>query len=521
VGSAIVIHDEITRRGFPMRKWLPLVAISLGTFMLLVDVTIVTVALPDMARDLPASLSDLQWVMDIYALALAALLLGSGSLADRVGRKRIYLVGLVVFALASLACAVAPDPGLLIAARAVQGIGGAAMFATTLALLGAAYQGPDRAVAFGIWGAINGAASAIGPVLGGLLTEHLSWRWIFLINLPVSVVAVVMAVRVLVEARDPRAGRVDVPGMITFGVSAGAVTWALIRGTEAGWTSASTLGLFAVSVVALAAFVLLQHRAEQPMLDLALLRNRSFVGIMLAGAVMTASAFAYLGYTSLWLQSVLNFGPVGAGLALLPLAVAAFVVAGPSGRLLGGVAPRITISAGLALVGIGDLAESLLSADSGRWALLPGLVIAGIGVGIAIPTLSSAALATVPPARAGMASGAVSTFRQLGFAFGIAIFGVLFAARIKDHLAGNPAADAIASGQAQGVLAQTPPQGRGDLADAIHAAFAAGLNATTTVAGVLALAGAVAVFILVRTPAHSGHEAPTPEPVAAAIDPAA
>jgi EmrB/QacA subfamily drug resistance transporter len=502
-----------------MRKWLPLFTISLGTFMLLIDVTIVTVALPNMARDLPASLGDLQWVLDIYALALAALLLGSGTLADRFGRKRVYLFGLVVFAAASLGCALAANPGLLIGARAVQGIGGAAMFATTLALLGAAYQGKDRAIAFGVWGAINGAAAAIGPILGGLLTEHLSWRWIFLINLPVSVVAVALAIRVLTESRDPHAARVDLPGMASFTVAAGSLTWALIRGSAAGWTSASTLTLFALSVVGLVAFVLIQAHEERPMLDLALLRNPSFVGIMLAGAVMTGSAFAYLGYTSLWLQSVLGFGPVGAGLALTPLAIASFVVAGPSGRLFSSVPPRITLAAGLVLVGVGDLLESVLSVESGRWALLPGLVIAGIGVGIAIPTLSSATLGTVPPDRGGMASGAMSTFRQLGFAFGIAIFGVLFAGRVKDHLPGVPAADAIASGQAQPVLAQTPEAARESLARAIHAAFATGLNATTAVAGVVALAGAVAVFVLVRTPAQQhGHTEPaaTAEPAAAA-----
>ncbi|HVQ96366.1 MAG TPA: MFS transporter [Mycobacteriales bacterium] len=499
-----------------MRKWLPLVAISLGTFMLLVDVTIVTVALPDMANSLSASLSDLQWVMDVYALALAALLLGSGTLADRSGRKRIYLVGLVVFALASLGCAVAPNPGLLVAARAVQGIGGAAMFATTLALLGVTYHGPDRAIAFGSWGAINGAASAIGPILGGLLTEHFGWRWIFLINLPVSVVAVALAARVLTESRAPQAGRIDLPGMASFAIAAGALTWALIRGGDTGWTAAPTLTLFAVAAAGLIAFVLLQQRSRQPMLQLALLRNPSFVGIMLAGAVLTGCAFAYLGFTSLWLQSVLGFGPVGAGLALVPLAIAAFVAAGASGRLLGDAPPRLTITAGLVLVGVGDLAESMLDAGSGRWALLPGLVIAGIGVGIAMPALSSAALSTVPPARAGMASGAVTTFRQLGFAFGIAVFGVLFANRITDHLPGVPAAGAIASGQAPAVLGQTPPSGRADLAQAIHAAFTAGLNLTTTVAGLTALAGAVAVAVLLRRPVAPAGQPASAEPDVAA-----
>jgi EmrB/QacA subfamily drug resistance transporter len=495
-----------------MRKWLPLVAISLGTFMLLVDVTIVTVALPDMAHDLSASLSDLQWVMDIYALALAALLLGCGTLADRSGRKRIYLIGLVVFALASLGCALAPTPAALIAARAVQGIGGAAMFATTLALLSVTYRGPDRAIAFGAWGAVNGAASAIGPILGGLLTENFGWRWIFLINLPVSVVAVALAARVLAESRAPAAGRIDLPGMVSFAVAAGALTWALIRGGGTGWTSAPTLTLFAVAIAALVAFVLREHRARQPMLQLALLRNPAFAGVMLAGAVLTACAFAYLGYTSLWLQSVLGFGPVGAGLALVPLAVAAFMAAGVSGRLLGNAPARLTITAGLILVGAGDLAESVLDAGSGRWALLPGLVIAGIGVGLAIPALSSAALSAVPPARAGMAAGAVTTFRQLGFAFGIAVFGVLFAGRITDRLPGIRAADAIASGQAQAVLGQTAPPGRADLARAIHTAFASGLNLTTAVAGLTALAGALAVSVLLRRPAPPAVRPATAEP---------
>jgi EmrB/QacA subfamily drug resistance transporter len=503
-----------------MRKWLPLLAISLGTFMLLVDVTIVTVALPDMARDLPASLPDLQWVLDVYALALAALLLGSGTIADRVGRKRVYLVGLVVFALASLGCSIAPSPGALIAGRAVQGIGGAAMFATTLALLGAAYRGKDRAVAFGVWGAINGAASAIGPILGGLLTEHLSWRWIFIVNLPVSVVAVALAAGVLTESRDEHAVRVDGPGVVAFGAAAGGLTWALIRGPQAGWTAASTLALFAVAAVAAVAFVLLQARADKPMLDLRLLRSPSFAGVMLAGAVITGAAFGYLGYTSLWLQSVLGFGPVGAGLALVPLAAAAFVVAGPSVRLLSRVRPRWTIGTGLLLVGAGDLLESTLDGGSGRWALLPGVVVAGIGVGLTLPTLSDAALGTVPPARAGMAAGALTTFRQLGFAIGIALFGVLFTARITDRLPGVGAADAVAGGQAQVVLARTPEAARPALAEAVHAAVASALDLTTAVAGLLAIAGGLAAYALIRTPApahaHAAPAAPSAEAAAAA-----
>jgi multidrug resistance protein len=203
-----------------MRKWLPLVTVSLGTFMLLIDVTIVNVALPDMATDLHSSFSSLQWVIDIYALALAALLLGIGAYSDRVGRRPVYIVGLIVFALSSLACGLALSTTVLIISRGIQGIGAAAMFATTIALLSSSYQGRDRGIAFGVWGAINGAAAAAGPILGGLLTEGLSWRWIFFVNLPISVAAIVLAVRALSPDEPRREGRVDLPGMIAFTASA-------------------------------------------------------------------------------------------------------------------------------------------------------------------------------------------------------------------------------------------------------------------------------------------------------------
>src|SRR6516225_9649123 len=229
-----------------MRKWWPLVAVCAGASMLLVDVTIVNVALPDMARQLHTSFGDLQWVIDLYALVLGALVLTVGSVADRFGRRRLYLTGLVVFAASSLACGLAPNVGMLIAARGVQGLGAAAMFATTMALISSTYSGRDRGVAFGTWGAINGAASAAGPIIGGLLTAHFGWRWIFLVNLPVSVVAVLVTLLVVAESRDPRPRGIDVPGMVSFTVAAAALTYALIRGS---WGSGVTLALVAVAAV--------------------------------------------------------------------------------------------------------------------------------------------------------------------------------------------------------------------------------------------------------------------------------
>ncbi|KIF02486.1 multidrug MFS transporter, partial [Streptomyces sp. RSD-27] len=415
-----------------MRKWLPLTAVCIGAFMLLVDVTIVTVALPDMAADMAAhhsfgGFSELQWVMDIYALALAALLLGSGSLADRIGRRRVYLGGLVVFAAASLVCGLADGPGALIAFRAVQGIGGAAMAATSMALLSSSYQGRDRGVAFGVWGAVNGAAAAAGPIVGGLLTEHFGWRWIFFINLPLCALAVFVTLRAVTESRDPRARGLDLPGMATFTVGAGALTYGLIRAGEDGWGSPATLGLFALAAVAFAGFVLVELRGSRPMLDLSLFRSPAFVGVMTAGLLTSGAAFSYLMYVSLWLQSAEGMTPVGAGLALVPMSLAAFVVAAAAGRLLHGVSARLTIGGGLLLIGGGALLQAWMLDAGDSWAaLVPGLALTGVGVGVSMPALAAAAMGAVPPARAGMAGGVLNTSRQLGTALGIAVLGAVF-----------------------------------------------------------------------------------------------
>jgi EmrB/QacA subfamily drug resistance transporter len=451
-----------------MRKWSALIAVSIGTFMLLVDVTIVTVALPAVARDLDATLGGLQWVLDGYALALAAVLLAAGALADRHGRRRVYLVGTVLFALASLLCAAAPNAPLLVVGRLLQGLGGAAMFATTVAILSVAYTGRDRGVAFGVWGAVNGAAAAAGPIAGGLLTEHFGWRWIFLVNLPVSVLALWFTRRGVTESRGRADACLDLPGTVTFTLSAAAVTFALIRGGDAGWTSAATLSSFAVSAAALVAFVLVERRTAHPMLDLRLfsLARPSFAVLMLAALLAQAAAFAYLPFTTVWLQQFLGKGPVDAGLlGALPLSAAALVTGGAGGRLLQRIAPRWPIGIGMLLIGAGALLQARLTPASSATALIPGLVVVGLGVAAVLPTLASAALNAVPQERSGMAGGAVNTFRQLGFALGVAIFGSIFADRLATH---HAPADAV--------------------------------NHVVTAAGWTALAGGVLVLLLVRTP---------------------
>ncbi|MFG2138816.1 MFS transporter [Streptomyces sp. NPDC048650] len=455
-------------------KWWPLVAITLGNFMLLVDVTIVNTALPRISDGLGASFTSLQWVMDIYALALAALLMVAGSAADLFGRRRLYVAGLALFALASLACGLAPGAAVLIAARAVQGIGAAAMFATNTPLLMAAYHGRDRGVAFGIWGGTSGAAAAVGPVLGGLLTEYLNWRAIFLVNLPLTALAVALTLRHLHESHGDRGARIDWPGAAAFTVAAGALTYGLMRGGEHGWTEGGTLASLAAAAVALLVFVLVEQRVHRPLLDLRLLRRPSFATLMAAALLLQAAAFPYLTFVGLWTQNVLGLSPVQAGLAVLPLALMSLLVGALGGRLLQRLAPQLPVGIGLLLVGAGALLHTALLGDGAGWAaLVPGLAVGGLGVGAAMPVLVSAALGAAPPQRAGMASGAVNTFRQLGFALGIAVLGTFFADALHD----------------------LPPHAP---LPAVRAAYLSGLTHITLVSGLVAVAAGALVLAVVR-----------------------
>src|SRR5579875_1546820 len=427
-----------------MRKWWPLVAVCAGSFMLLVDLTIVNVALPDMARELHTTFSDLQWVIDLYALVLGALVLTVGAVADRLGRRAIYVAGLVLFAASSLTCGLAPNVAVLLAARGVQGLGAAAMFATTMALISNTYEGRERGIAFGTWSAVAGAASAVGPIIGGLLTANFGWRWIFLVNLPVSVVAVALTLRVVTESLDPHLRRIDLPGMLPFTIAAAALTYGLIRGA---WASGETIALFAVAVLAVAAFVVTERRSAAPMLDLSLLKNPVFTAMILAGALLSAAAWAAMTYQSLWLQSVLGLSAIQAGLVLLPCAASVFLVAGQLGRFLHRTSPRWMVGTGLLLIAIGALAQAIVRQNSSWPVVIPGLVLVGIGAGLALASLNSTAMAAVPWQRAGMAGGALNAFRQLGYAFGIAMLGEVFRAGLTG-VAGPARSAALAGGQA-------------------------------------------------------------------------
>jgi len=473
-----------------MRKWLPLAAICACTFMLLIDVTIVNVALPALARNLQTSFSSLQWVVDSYALVLAALVLASGSLADRIGHRRTFIAGLVVFGAASLACGFASGTGVLIAARAVQGVGGAAMFSTTFPLLNGSYQGRDRGTAYGIWGAVAGASAAVGPVLGGLLTETLSWRWIFFVNPPVAIAVVALCWKLADTHSGTR--RVDVPGTAVLTAVAGSFTYGLIRAGEAGWGVPSTWGFLAAGAVLAVAFAGIESRAREPLLDLRLLASRTFSGMMLAGLALNFAAFAYLTYTSIWLQSVLRMTPIQAGLVAVPLSLTAFVVAGMSGRALHNASPGRVVGVGLVLIGFGGLAGTFLR---GSWPwLVPGFVVVGVGVGLVSPMLGAATMAAVPRERAGMAGGAVNMMRQLGYAFGVAILGTVFEARAQTSFASRGLPRSLGQSLAGGQAVRFP-----GLRSAFEAASLSGLRGAFLVAGLAGLVSGLVVLVVVRS----------------------
>ncbi|WP_051706354.1 MFS transporter [Nocardioides aequoreus] len=428
-------------------KWWTLAAVCLGVFMLLLDITIVNVALPDIQTELDASISDLQWVIDAYALSLASLLLTAGSLADLYGRKRLFLVGTVLFTLGSIACGAATDITVLTWSRAFQGIGGAAMFATALALLASAFRGKDRGVAFGAFGAVTGVAVAIGPVLGGVLTSGLSWRWIFFVNVPLCLVALVVTAWRVRESHDPRAGRPDWLGFATFSVALGALVYGLIEAGQLGWGSTRVLWSLGVAAVLLVGFVVSQQRQRSPMLDLSLLRKPTFVGGLVAAFGVSASIFSLLTYLVIYVQNVLGYSAVETGVRFLFLSAASFVAAVAAGRLTEKVPVKWLIAPGFLLLGTGLLLLRGLTTESAWTHLIPGMVVCGLAIGMINPPLASTAVGVVPVERSGMASGVNSTFRQVGIATGIAALGSIFAQQVTDAV--RPAlASAVPSGDA-------------------------------------------------------------------------
>ena len=448
------------------RKWRTLIIVCVGIFMLLLDITVVNVALPKIQTDLHSSFTDLQWVVDAYSLMLASVVLNAGSLGDLLGRKRVFLIGVVLFTAASALCGAATDPLFLNLARGAQGIGGAIMFAVSLALLTQEFHGRERGTAFGIWGATIGAAVAIGPLVGGALTEWAGWRWIFFVNLPIGAACLYFGARMLRESRDEEHGGLDIPGQITLSIGLFAFVLGLLRGNDWGWSSGRVVGLLVGSAVALIVFGLVELRQERPMFDVRLFKVPAFAGAQIVAFTISSSMFAMFLYFTLYLQDILRYSPLQAGLRFLPLSMISFFVAPATGRLVGRVPIRILLGSGMGLVTIALYLMYGVKVSSGWTTLLAGFLIGGIGIGMVNPPLATTAVSVVPVQRAGMAAGVNNTFRQVGIATGIAGLGAIFQAYYRPG--------------------GTPAQ------------FIHGLNQILLVSTFVALAGAVLAFALVR-----------------------
>jgi EmrB/QacA subfamily drug resistance transporter len=519
------------------RKWWTLIAVSVAIFMLLLDITVVNVALPSIQSSLHSSFADLQWVVNAYALTLAAFLLTAGSVADLVGRRRVFVAGLVVFTCSSAVCGLSSTPLMLNLARAVQGTGGAMMFSTSLALLAQAFHGRERGVAFGVFGAVTGAAVAIGPVIGGIITTGIGWEWIFFVNVPIGAIAVLLTLTQVADSRDPNATGVDWLGLLTFSGALFLLGFALIEGNEDGWGSTRIVTFVVVATVLLVAFVIAEHRQARPMLDLTLFRRPAFAGASIVAFSVSASIFAMFLYLTLYIQDVLHYGALQAGLRFLPVTLLSFAVAPLAGRLSVRVPVRLLLGGGLMLVSGGLLAMTAVSASSGWTALIPGFVLTGAGIGMINPPLASTAIGVVHYSRSGMASGINSTFRQVGIATGIAGLGAIFEHEVTRRTTSALAASGheqavqvaahghlrtlLVSGEVSRIFHALSPTAHAALEHSYRVGFVAGFDRILLIAAAIALVGAGLAFTLVRSrdfvaSGQPAAEAPASEPVGAA-----
>lgn len=458
----------------------------LGQFMVLLDNTIVGAALPDMQQRLHTELTGLQWIVDAYVLLVAMLLLSGGIFADRFGRKRVFLTGVVVFTAASVWCSLAPSVGWLVAGRVLQGIGAAALSPASLALLAAAHPVPqERVRAIGLWAGLSGIGLAAGPVAGGVLTDAFGWQAIFLVNVPIGVVLLLLGLRTLEEARNPGAPAIDVPGTVLSVLGVGALTYGLIEGGARGWTAPVILAAFTAAVVMLAAFVAVEARRSAPMLPLRLFRQRLFT---VSNTAMVVVGFALMGssfFFSQFFVYVQGSSILRAGLQTLPASLAMVAVSPYAGRLAARYGFRVVVTVGLALAGLGLLALGMVHADTGYGNVWWRMAVVGIGFALAMSPLTGAAMQAVGTQEGGLASGISSTTRQIGAVLGVAVLGAV----VRTRQSGG-------------------------------ASFGAGLNSAFVVAGALTLAGAVFTGLwLTRSEPATGSALPRrstgPDPVTA------
>jgi EmrB/QacA subfamily drug resistance transporter len=421
------------------RKWWTLGAVAFGLFMIMLDNTVVFVALSSIQSDLHISQSELEWVVSGYALTFAVLMLTGGKLADMFGRRRIFIVGLTIFTASSLACGLATGAGFLIGARVVQGVGAALMNPATLSIIVATFPPRQRGTAIGIWVGVSAMALAIGPLIGGILTEQINWSWIFFINVPVGIAGIIVSRLVITESRDEsEEQRLDLPGLLSSAIGLFGLTYALIEGNNYGWSSGRILASFAVAAVGLVSFVVLEHRQRVPMLDLSLFKNSTFAGANLTMLLVALAMFGVFFFNSLYLGQVLGYSPIQTGAAFLPLTVLIVFVAPLAGRFSDKIGSRWLMGAGLVLLSGSLLSFSTLGVDSTFWDIVPGLILGGFGMSLAMTPTTAAAMGSVPVDKAGVGSAVLNSMRQVGGSLGIALMGAIVASSVS-VLPGNPA----------------------------------------------------------------------------------
>jgi EmrB/QacA subfamily drug resistance transporter len=466
------------------RKWWTLAAVAFGLFMIMLDNTVVNVALPSIAADLRIGLSELEWIVTGYALTFASLMLSGGKLADLLGRRLIFVVGLAIFTLSSLVCGLAGSGELLIGARVVQGAGAALMNPATLSIIAATFPPRQRGMAIGIWAGVSAMALAIGPLVGGLLTEHISWSWIFFVNVPIGLVAIAASLLLIPESKDESAEqRLDLPGLVTSGIGLFALTYGLIEANTYGWTSGRIVGSFAVAAAMLVAFVLLETRQRLPMLDLSLFRNGTFAGANLAVLLVALSMFGVFFFVSLYMQGVLGYSAVETGAAFLPLTILIMLTAPIAGKTSDRFGSRWLMTVGMILIAIQLFYFSRLGVEESYWNILPAMILGGFGISLVMTPSAAAAVRALPVDKAGVGSAVLNAFRQVGGSMGIAVIGAIVAHEVGDL--------------------------RGPAVFRQKELFVDGFSTALTVAALIAVLGAVVSFVLVR--AHDRE--PTPDGV--------
>ena len=482
------------------------------SFLIMLDSNIVAVSLPTIARDLHGEFTDVEWVVSAYVLSFAALLMAAGALADRLGRRRVLLAGLSIFTAASLMCGLAPGTAWLNAARAVQGVGAAMQLSAALAVIGHGFHGHERGRAFGFWGTVVGVAVALGPIIGGLITTYLGWRWAFLVNVPVGAVLIALAVTSVDESRDADAQRLDLPGILLFGGGLLSVVWALIAANGVGWDSPATLTKLGMGVALLIAFGIVETLQARPMIDLALFRSRTVVGAAIAMLGYAATAQVMMTILPLYLQDAFDMAPDRAGLAMIPFALPLVACPTIASRLAARLSGRALLASGLGVVALGNAATAFaVTVGAGYAAVAIGMAITGAGAGLLNGETTKVQINAAPPARAGMASGIAGTTRFVGIVAGLAVLGAVLAATAEHRLraVGLLAAPAravdwqslslrIVGGDARGGLSVLSADLRTLIGAAVNASVSGGFGAAIAVAAVFAAVSSTLAWVLIR-----------------------